>query len=229
MTLSTCNINLDEISTPFFIYKPDMIKKKVEFFLNYFSGETLYAVKTNPSKFVLKTIYKFGIKSFDVASLTEIKLIKSLFKNAIIYFMNPVKSRYAIKEAYFNYGVKHFSLDSFEELTKIVESTNFPNDLNLHLRISIPNNFSKIKLTKKFGIEGNKAKALLNEIKNLAKNIGVSFHPGSQCMNVKAYKLAINKTVNLIKESDIEINYFNVGGGFPSKYPGMNPDPLKKY
>ena len=70
MTLSTCNINLDEISTPFFIYKPDMIKKKVEFFLNYFSGETLYAVKTNPSKFVLKTIYKFGIKSFDVASVT---------------------------------------------------------------------------------------------------------------------------------------------------------------
>ena len=46
-------------------------------------------------------------------------------------------------------------------------------------------------------------------------------------MNVKAYKLAINKTVNLIKDSNIEINYFNVGGGFPSKYPGMNPDPLK--
>ena len=84
MIPSTCNINLEEISTPFFIYKPERIKKKVEFFLNYFSGETLYAVKTNPSKFVLKTIYKCGIKSFDVASLTEIKLIKSLFNNSII-------------------------------------------------------------------------------------------------------------------------------------------------
>ena len=137
----------------------------------------MYAVKTNPSKFVLRTIYKFGIKSFDAASLTEIKLIKSLFNNAIIYFMNPIKSRHAIKEAYFNYGVKHFSLDSFEELKKIGESTNFPNDLNLHLRISIPNNFSKIKLTKKFGVDGNKAKVLLNEIKKFAKKNRCLFSP----------------------------------------------------
>ena len=191
---SAYDINLKEIRSPFFIFKPDKIKENVENFVNNFPGKSLYAVKTNPSKFVLKTIYKFGIKSFDVASINEIKLIKNLFKNAMIYFMNPVKPRYAIKEAYFNYGIKHFSLDSFDELKKITESTNFPKDLNLHLRISIPNDFAEIKLSKKFGVNGNEAKILLKKIKDFSRKIGVCFHPGSQCMDTNAYKFAINKS-----------------------------------
>ena len=115
--------------------------------------------------------------------------------------MNPVKSRHAIKEAYFNYGVRHFSLDTNEELEKIVQCTNFANDLNLHLRISIPNDYAEINLSKKFGVDGAKAKELLIKLKKVSKKIGVSFHPGSQCMNPLAYKLAITKTASLIKES----------------------------
>ena len=48
-------------------------------------------------------------------------------------------------------------------------------------------------------------------------------------MNPLAYKLAITKTASLIKESSVIVDYFNVGGGFPSKYPGMEPKPLSKY
>ena len=64
--------------------------------------------------------------------------------------MNPVKPRIAIKQAYFDYGVRNFSLDTFDELEKILEETNFANDLNLHLRINISNNFAKIDLSEKF-------------------------------------------------------------------------------
>ena len=229
MLPSVHDINLNEIRDPFFVYKPDNLKHNVDIFLNNFSGETLYAVKTNPSDFVLKKIYDLGIKSFDVASINEVKLVKKLFKNVKIYFMNPVKSRHAIKEAYFNYGVRHFSLDTNEELEKIVQCTNFANDLNLHLRISIPNDYAEINLSKKFGVDGAKAKELLIKLKKVSKKIGVSFHPGSQCMNPLAYKLAITKTASLIKESIVIVDYFNVGGGFPSKYPGMEPKPLSKY
>ena len=165
MLPSVHDINLSEIRDPFFVYKPDNLKHNVDIFLNNFSGETLYAVKTNPSDFVLKKIYDLGIKSFDVASINEVKLVKKLFKNAKIYFMNPVKSRHAIKEAYFNYGVRHFSLDTNEELEKIVQCTNFANDLNLHLRISIPNDYAEINLSKKFGVDGAKAKELLIKLK----------------------------------------------------------------
>ena len=191
MLPSTREINLNSINDPFFIFKPLNLKKSVEYFLKGFSGEVLYAVKTNPSEFILKKIYELDIKSFDVASINEVKLIRTLFKDAKIFFMNPVKPRIAIKQAYFDYGVRNFSLDTFDELEKILEETNFANDLNLHLRINISNNFAKIDLSEKFGVDGNKAKELLKKIKKRAKKIGVSFHPGSQCMNPNAYKSAI--------------------------------------
>ena len=86
MLPSTCEINLKEINNPFFIYKPENLKKKVEYFIKNFPGEVVYAVKTNPSEFILKQIYELGLKSFDVASINEVKLIKTLFKNAQIFF-----------------------------------------------------------------------------------------------------------------------------------------------
>jgi ornithine decarboxylase len=229
MLPSVQEINLEVIRDPFFIYKPGNLKKNVEFFLKSFSGEILYAVKTNPSKFILKHIYELGIKSFDVASINEVRFIRTLFNDAKIFFMNPVKPRMAIKEAYFNYDVRNFSLDTFDELDKILQETNFANDLNLHLRINVSNDFAKIDLSKKFGADGNEAKQLLKKTKEYAKKIGVSFHTGSQCMNPDAYKFAITKIAKLILESKFQVDFVNIGGGFPSKYPYMNPQPLNKY
>ena len=123
----------------------------------------------------MKKIYEQGIRSFDVASINEIKLVKNLFDNSKIYFMNPVKPRHVINEAYHKYGVRDFSLDNDVELNKIVESTGSAKDLNLHLRISVPNNFSKINLSKKFGTDGFKSKVLLNKIKKISKKVEFLF------------------------------------------------------
>ena len=229
MLPSTCKINLEEIKDPFFIYKPQNLKKNVEYFLKKFPGDVLYAVKTNPSEFILKKIHQLGVKSFDVASINEVKLIKTLLKNAKIFFMNPVKPRTAIKEAYYNYGVRNFSLDTYEELDKILKETNFAKDLNLHLRISISNDYAKINLTKKFGVDGYKANELLKRINKYAKKIGISFHTGSQCMNPNAYKFAVKKMASLIEKSKLKVDFFNIGGGFPSKYANMKPQSLDKY
>ena len=48
-------------------------------------------------------------------------------------------------------------------------------------------------------------------------------------MNPNAYKLAIKKTALLIQKSKLKIDFFNIGGGFPSEYPNMKPQPLTKY
>ena len=48
-------------------------------------------------------------------------------------------------------------------------------------------------------------------------------------MSPTTYKFAINKVASLIKKSNVEIDYLNIGGGFPSKYIGMDPQPLSKY
>ena len=44
-------------------------------------------------------------------------------------FMHTVKNRESIREAYFKYGVKIFSLDTKDELIKIIESTDYAKDL----------------------------------------------------------------------------------------------------
>ena len=74
--------------------------------------------KTNPNEKVIKHIGESGINRFDVASINEIKLIKKIFPKARAYYMNTVKSREHIKEAYFNYNIRDFALDTKEELAK---------------------------------------------------------------------------------------------------------------
>ena len=52
-----------------------------------------------------------------------------------MFFMHTVKAKEDIKEAYMNYGIKDFSLDTKEELLKILENTNGAKDLNLLLEL----------------------------------------------------------------------------------------------
>ena len=66
-----------------------------------------------------------------------------------------------IKDAYFNYGIKDFSLDTKEELIKILESTNNAKDLNLFVRIAVSNEHAEIDLSKKFGALTSEAVGLL--------------------------------------------------------------------
>lgn len=44
-----------------------------------------------------------------------------------------------------------------------------------------------------------------------------------------AYRIAIRLANKLINQSKIEIEYLDVGGGFPSIYPGMTPPALDIY
>ena len=128
--------------------------------------------------------------------------------------MNPVKSVQSIKDSYFNFGVKDFALDCKDELKKIVKATKGAKDLNLHIRISTNNIYSKVNLSKKFGIDGEDADILLKDSMQYSKNLGISFHVGSQCMSPNAYADSINKVCSILKKSKVKIKYFNIGGGF---------------
>jgi len=176
-----------------------------------------------------KSIYECGIKSFDVASIDEVKLIRGLFDDANIYFMHPIKSRYSIRESYFKYKVRHFSLDSKQELQKILEETNFAKDLVLHVRLAIPNNFAELSLSEKFGINLQDAPRLIKETSKHASKFGICFHVGSQSMHPDSYLIAIRTAADVIKNSGLSPKYFNVGGGFPSIYPGLIPPDLINY
>ena len=200
-----------------------------KFFLNKFPGDVLYAVKTNPHPLVLKTIVESGIDNFDVASINEIKTIKNISKSAKCSFMHTVKSRESIKESYFKYGIRAYSLDSKDELIKILESTNNAKDLELFVRISVSNEHAEIDLSKKFGAIQSEATGLLRLTKQYAKKIGLSFHVGSQCMHPISYLKGISEIGNIIKRTKIVPDFINVGGGFPTIYPDLIPQSIQNY
>ena len=207
--------------------KPIQLASKT--FQNKFPGKILYAVKTNPHPEVLKTITKSGINNFDVASIKEIEDIKEINPKAKCSFMHTVKSRESIKEAYFKHEIKAFSLDTKDELIKIIETTNQAKDLELFVRVSVSNEHAEIDLSKKFGALTSEAIGLLRLTKQYAKKIGLSFHVGSQCMHPISYTKGIEEIGNIIKKTKIIPDYINVGGGFPTIYPDLVPQSLDSY
>ena len=148
-----------------------------------------------------------GIEDFDVASIKEIKDIKKISSTAKCSYMHTVKSRENINEAYFKFGVKTFSLDSKDELIKIIESTNHAKDLELFVRVSVSNEHAEIDLSKKFGALSSETMGLLRLTKQYAKKIGLSFHVGSQCMHPISYTKGITEIGNIIKKTKICLLY----------------------
>ena len=222
-------INELKPTEPVYCVRPESIKKSVEFFKNNFPGKVLYAVKTNPNEKIIKTIINNGIDNFDVASINEVKLIRKINNKVKVYFMHTVKSRESIKEAYFSYNVKDFALDTKEELLKILESTNNAKDLNLYVRIAISNEHAEIDLSRKFGALSSEALGLLRLSKQHGRKVGLSFHVGSQCMNKISFSKGIEEIGNIIKKTKIIPDVINIGGGFPSIYPDLMPEPLENY
>ena len=214
---------------PVYCIRPDAIKTSTDFFKKNFPGKILYAVKTNPNEAVLKQIIYNGINHFDVASINEIKLIKKLKPDAKLFFMHTVKSRESISEAYFKLGIRDFALDTKDELLKILESTKQAKDLNLYVRIAISNEHAEIDLSRKFGALPSEALGLIRLCKAHSKKIGISFHVGSQCMHKISFSKGIKEIGNIIKKTKIIPDIINVGGGFPSIYPDLNPEPLTNY
>ena len=222
-------VNTLEPEYPVYCIRPNSVRKSVEFFKNNFPGKVLYAVKTNPNEKIIKIIINSGIQNFDVASIYEVKLIKKIDNKAKIYFMHTIKSRESIKEAYFQYNIKDFALDSKDELLKILETTNNAKDLNLYVRIAISNEHAEIDLSRKFGALASEALGLLRLCKEHGRKVGISFHVGSQCMDKISFSKGIGEIGNIIKKTKIVPDVINIGGGFPSIYPDLKPEPLDNY
>ena len=214
---------------PVYCIRRKSIQLSSKYFQNKFPGKILYAVKTNPNPVVLKTILESGINNFDIASIKEVEAIKKINPNAICSYMHTVKSRESINESYFKYGIKAYSLDTKDELIKIIESTNNAKDLELFIRVAVSNEHAEIDLSKKFGAINSEASALLRLAKQYAKKIGLSFHVGSQCMHPISYTKGIAEIGNIIKKTKIIPDVINIGGGFPTIYPDLIPQSLDNY
>ena len=222
---------VDELKpvNPIYCIRKNSINTACNWFNKNFPGKVLYAVKTNPHEEVIKEIKNGGIDKFDIASIEEIKIIKKIVPDAECFYMNTIKSREHIREAYFNYNIKNYALDTKDELLKIIEATENAQDLNLFVRISISNEHAEIDLSKKFGALSSEVLGLFRLTKAHSAKVGLSFHVGSQCMHPISYTKGIGEMGNIIKKTNIIPDFINIGGGFPTIYPDLRPQSLNNY
>ncbi len=208
--------------------RPHAAIRAARWFVDNFPGETLYAVKANDSSAVLAALMDGGIRHFDVASISEVRKMAE-FPDAILHIMHPVKSRRFIAEAYHDFGVRTFALDSEAELEKILVATGDAKDLTLVVRVASPSTYSEISLEGKFGASWSDAPALIRRARQSSELLGISFHPGSQTMCPSGYGQMLRKVSQQIVQAATLVDIIDVGGGFPARYPGMEPPALESY
>ncbi len=215
---------------PVALVRQGAVDLAARWFRKTFSGEVLYAVKANPSPWVIHALADAGIRAFDVASIPEIELVAEHAPGARMAFMHPVKSRDAIARAYFDHGVRTFALDTHEELAKILDATGGAADLNLIVRLAVETSGAAYSLSGKFGVSALDAPSLLLAARRATQDLmGVSFHVGSQCMRPSAYQAAMAQASRSLVRAGVFADVVDVGGGFPSVYPGMVPPDLSEY
>ncbi len=213
---------------------PEAVRQTAAAFVAGFPGLVYYAVKVNPDPSVLRAIHAGGVARFDVASLPEIKLVRGLFPHARLAYTHPVKSRESIRSAYFNYGVRDFAVDTFEELHKILEETSatkdlLASDLSILVRLAMPKGSATHDLSRKFGAAPHEAAQLLRDADKVAAKVGLCFHVGSQTMDPQSYALGLKLAGEVIEAAGVPLDVLNVGGGFPVTYPDVVPPPLSDY
>ncbi|MGB3378871.1 MAG: type III PLP-dependent enzyme [Allopontixanthobacter sediminis] len=219
---------------PVILNRPLAAARAARFFVEKFPGKSLYAVKANPSPDLLQILWDNGITHYDVASIGEVRMARAALPGATLCFMHPVKTARAISEAYHEHGVRTFSLDTIEELEKIVSATASENgepaaDLRLCVRLRVSSEYAELSLASKFGVDLVDAAPLLQATRQVADWLGLCFHVGSQAMTPFAYVQALERVRAAIADSSVVIDMIDVGGGFPSIYPGMEPPPLEDY
>jgi ornithine decarboxylase len=214
---------------PVTLLRPHAASRAARFFVEKFPGRSMYAVKANPSPDLLRVLWESGITHYDVASIAEVRLVARTLPQATLCFMHPVKAEEAIREAYANHNVRVFSLDSMEELAKITRATGDATDLTLCVRLRVSSEHSKLSLASKFGAAPGESKELLFAARQAADALGICFHVGSQAMTPEAYAQAMERVRAAIVEAAVTVDVIDVGGGFPSSYPGMEPPPLERF
>ncbi|MEE9524515.1 MAG: type III PLP-dependent enzyme [Thermodesulfovibrionales bacterium] len=193
-------------------YKVSLIGKKIK------NAKVFYAVKANPDTKVVRFLDGMGM-DFEIASEGELGILSSLgIKGDRIISSNPVKSLRFLKEAV-SYGVDRFAFDSEAEVDKL--SVHAPG-CRVYIRLSVPNEGSEWPLSKKYGVEIEDAFRLLKYSghKGLVP-VGITFHVGSQCLNIYSWDTALDKSKQLweaARDSGIELRVLNIGGGYPIRY-----------
>jgi ornithine decarboxylase len=222
-------VAMERPEEPMHCLRPAAVTAATHAFVRTFPGEVMYAVKCNPEPVILRAVHAGGVNKFDCASIGEVRLVRQMFPQAGIYFMHPVKARSAIREAWIQHSVRHFVIDTRDELIKIsdeIAAADVAGELGLIIRLGLPKGDAMLDLSGKFGASPESAVALLRAARPHARHLGLSFHVGSQCLDPLAWRKALALAGAVVRSAAVPIDVIDVGGGFPVSYPDIDPPPL---
>lgn len=205
--------------TPFLLIDLDSIKQKYQLLKKSFSGiKVHYAMKANPLPKILKVLSKEKA-GFEVTSITELQQLLDIgvSPDRIISF-NPVKTPEFIQFAH-QKGVNTFAFDSFDEVDKMAKLA--PKS-NVVLRITVDNTGSDWPLTRKFGVPASDALQYLQYAKKKSLvPYGLTFHVGSQCLNISNWANALYTCERIWHQAQkvgINLKMLSLGGGLPVQH-----------
>ena len=210
---------LDKVPTPALLMDLEGVRTRFLSIKRSFPQvKVYYAVKANDDLNILRTLAGEGA-GFEVASVSELEKVVSLGVSADrIISSNPVKPHDFIDYAN-SLGVNRFAVDSFTEVEKIAR---IAPRARVYVRITVPNEGSEWPLSRKFGVDLDTALEILEYAKEKGLvPVGLTFHVGSQCNNLRNWFIAIKRSAQLwesARRRGIKLLVLNMGGGIPVHY-----------
>ncbi|MDD2383243.1 MAG: diaminopimelate decarboxylase [Sulfurospirillaceae bacterium] len=218
--------------TPLYVYDFDAITHQFSALKEAFKARkslVCFAVKANSNLSVLKHIAKLDA-GCDCVSIGEVKraLVAGVPKYKVI-FSGVGKRDDEIEEALVQ-DILMLNLESEEEMMRV---EGIAQKLGVMARISIRVNPNIDAQThpyistglheNKFGVDIDTAKRMYIHAKNsqFLEPIGIHFHIGSQITQVEPFKeaaLVLSNLLRNLKALDINIKFFDVGGGVGIQY-----------
>lgn len=213
---------------PVYCVYPHVYRETAEEFLQGFPGRVLYAIKANNDPKVLRALFDAGISHVDCASLQEIKEAHAVDKNAVCYFMNPVRLRGAARTAQRDYGVRHFVIDHESGLDPLLEEID-ANKSIIFVRLAVHHESAMVDLSSKYGASSDDTLALLQAVANSGAEPALAFNVGSHVMSPDAYVHAINTAIEVLERLPFKLRLIDIGGGYAKSYPGFTAPPISDY
>lgn len=199
---------------PVLFFCPEVLANTHRRFRAGFPGRVTYAVKANDAPAVLTNLAAGGMTAFDVASPDEMRRVRHAASEAVLHYNNPVRSLAEIAHAA-ALGVASYAVDALSELAKLQGIVPQGTEVSARLKLNVPG--AAYDFGAKFGSEPEECAKLLRAIEQAGFRPALTFHPGTQCVDLRAWRDYIFAAADVAKIAGVRLWRLNVGGGFPAE------------
>lgn len=213
---------------PVYCVYPAAYREAIRRFLKGFPGRVLYAVKANDDPAILRLMHECGVAHFDCASVAEIAAVQAHCPGARAYFMTPVRLRGAAREAFEEFGVRHFLIDDPGGLAPLAAEADLRQCV-IFARMAVRHESAMIELSSKFGAPREAVPSLLRDVADRGAEPALAFNVGSNVTSPEAYRHALAVAGELLAALPFPIRLLDIGGGFSLSYPGFPVPPLEAF